>query len=112
MVADQSFDPRAELRSAHQQRDVACTERDRLAAALDRARAELQSLLDAQRERDAAREAEMARLVAARTEALIEGEGEGAEIVELVTASIPTAPAASGPPLPTSPAASASRTEP
>ena len=54
-VADERFDPRAKLGLAH--REVARTERDRVSEALERSRAELQRLLEAQHARDAAREA-------------------------------------------------------
>jgi hypothetical protein len=79
----QSPSPRDGLRGAHRERDVARHRCAHLADALERARAELQRFLDAQRDWDAAHEAAMARAVAARTAALLEGES-GVESVELV----------------------------
>jgi hypothetical protein len=81
-VVDQGFDTRAALPVAHQERGAARAERDRLAEALDRSRAELQQILDAQRDRDAAREADVARFVEARTAALLDGESAG-DVAEL-----------------------------
>jgi hypothetical protein len=78
-VVAQGFDARAALRVAHQERGAARAERDRLAEALDRSRAELQQILDAQRDRDAAREADVARFVEARTAALLAGKLGNAE---------------------------------
>jgi hypothetical protein len=75
-------DPRAELRSAHQEREIARNERGRLAGALERARIDLQRALDAERDRNAARDAETARFVTARAAALLEGHS-GSEIAEL-----------------------------
>jgi len=73
-VVDLSLDLRSDLRFAHQQRDEARAGCDHLAGALKRASAELQGILDTQRERDAAREADMARFVDARARVLLEGE--------------------------------------
>jgi hypothetical protein len=81
-VASTAFDPRGPLRAAHRDRDAARAERDRLFAAQTRARVELERLLDVQREHEAAREADVARFVEARTAALLEGEG-GADVAEL-----------------------------